>query len=426
MKNSFKIEGGVPISGEIKVKGNKNAALPIIAASILTDEKVIIHNMPNILDVRSMLEIAEHLGADISINDNTVSIQAKNIKTTEISSDLSSKTRTSFLFTGPLLSRCGCAKIYSPGGDAIGRRRLDAHFYGFSSLGVDIISEKSPFEFKVSNKLIGRDLFLDEASVTATEHIMTTAVLAEGKTIIRNAAAEPHVHDLGDLLNKMGADIVGLGTNTLTINGVKKLHGAEHTIIGDHIEAGSFIAMAAATGGEMKITGVQLGCFWMTRRIFEKLGIHFELKNNEIFLPGGQELIIPREIGNAIPIISDGPWPQYPSDMMSCTIVMATQAQGSVLFFEKMFESRMYFVDRLIQMGANVIVCDPHRVVVSGASKLIGSEMSSPDIRAGMAMVIAALCANGTSVIHNTKMISRGYENLANNLTKLGGRLTEI
>jgi UDP-N-acetylglucosamine 1-carboxyvinyltransferase len=270
-------------------------------------------------------------------------------------------------------------------------------------------------------ELSGKELFFDEASVTATEHVMMTAVSAKGTTVIRNAAAEPHVQDLAELLVAMGADISGVGTNTITIQGGKPLSGAEFTVSGDHIEAGSYLIMSAVTGGELVVDGIYPRHFWMLRRVFEKFGVNFSFEKNSITLPGNQKLEVKYDFGNATPVISDGPWPQYPSDMMSCTIVMATQAAGTTLFFEKMFESRIYFVDMLISMGANAIVCDPHRVVVSGPSRLRGMEISSPDIRAGMAMLIAAAIADGTSVINNAEVISRGYESVVETFNALGG-----
>lgn len=420
------IEGGVPLEGEISLSGNKNAILPMIAACLLTDEEIILENVPDIIDVKIMLMIAESLGASVSYANNSLRIKASNIKTTEISHELCSKIRTSILFASPLLARCGKASIWPPGGDVIGRRRLDGHFYGIQALGATIDADTYPYKFSRKDKLKGRELFLDEASVTATEQVLMAAVLAEGQTIIYNAAAEPHVTDLAVLLNKMGAKISGLYTNTLTIDGVDKLHGTTHQVVSDHIEAGSFLAMAAATGGSIKINGTIPRHFWMTRRIFERMGIEFELTKDTLTLPAGQKLEIQPDFGNAIPIISDGPWPQYPSDMMSCTIVMATQAQGTVLFFEKMFESRIYFVDRLISMGANAVVCDPHRVVISGPAKLRGMEVSSPDIRAGMAMVIAALCAKGKSVIQHMDIISRGYEDVIGKISSIGGKIKSI
>lgn len=423
--NSFEINGGKKLSGEITLSGNKNAVLPMIAASLLTEEKIVLHNVPDILDVRNMLEAALFLGVEINQHGSTVELQAKKINSSAIPKKLCNLTRTSLLFAGPLLLRTGKASFWPPGGDVIGRRRLDSHFYGLTSMGAEVVSSDRPYEFE-AGKIAGKELFFDEASVTATEHILMTATLAEGETIIRNAAAEPHVQDLAGLLCAMGAEITGVGTNILVIKGCSKLHGAEFTLSGDHIEAGSFLAMAAATGGGITIKGAVPKHYWMLRRVFERLGIVFEFKNNEIILPEGQSLEVKPDLGNAIPVISDGPWPQYPTDMMSCTIVMATQARGTALFFEKMFESRMYFVDLLIRMGANAIVCDPHRVVISGPAKLRPMEMSSPDIRAGMAMLIAALCAEGNSIIHNSSVIARGYEGIVSKITALGGDLAEI
>ncbi len=423
----FIIEGtGKPIGGEINISGNKNAILPMIAAALLTDEEIVLHNVPDIVDVNIMLQIAESLGIEVIKNNNTLKLRTSKIIRNTLSRANCTKIRTSLLFAGPLIARTGKATLWPPGGDVIGRRRLDAHFYGLNTMGAEIVSENIPYKFKVEKALEGKDLFFDEASVTATEHIMMTATLAKGQTIIRNAAAEPHVCDLGELLIKMGAKISGLGTNTITIDGVEKLNGTEHTVVGDHIEAGSFLTLAAATGGEIKINGTLPRHYWMTRRIFERFGIHFVLNPDHIYMPENQKLTIKPDFGNAIPIIADGTWPQYPSDMMSCTIVMATQAKGTVLFFEKMFESRIYFVDKLISMGANAVVCDPHRVVISGPAKLRGTEVSSPDIRSGMALVIAALCAKGKSIIQNTNVISRGYENIEKKIQSLGGKISKL
>jgi UDP-N-acetylglucosamine 1-carboxyvinyltransferase len=421
MKN-FIVNGGKALTGEITVSGNKNAVLPMIAAAILTDETVILHNVPDIVDVRVMLEIAAKLGVELSFSNNRLQIKATKIINSEIPRELCAKVRTSILFTGPLCVRCGKATLWPPGGDVIGRRRLDSHFYGLSSLGIELEVAGSSYKFRLKQKMLGRDLFLDE-SVTGTEQIIMAAVLAEGQTIIRNAASEPHVTDLAELLIAMGAKISGLGSNTLIIDGVDKLHGAEHTISGDHIEAGSFLALAAATGGGITINGITPRHYWMTRRIFERFGIKFDMKHNRIVMPIGQRLKTELDFGGHTPVISDGPWPQFPSDMMSCMIVAATQAEGSVLFFEKMFESRIYFVDRLIGMGANIIVCDPHRVVVNGPVKLHASSMASPDIRAGMAMLIAALCADGISEISNADIIERGYDNLVEKIKTLGGKI---
>ena len=419
---SLFIDGPSKVSGAVTAGGNKNAVLPMIAAAMLTEEEVILRNVPDIIDVENMLHLAAELGACVRREGSTVIIKAENLKTNRLPKEICSALRTSLLFAGPLAARTGSATLWPPGGDVIGRRRLDAHFYGLRKLGIQITSDDVPYEFRRTRKRppAGIDMFLDEASVTATEHIMTTAALTPSTTILRNAAAEPHIGQLAGLLIKMGAEISGLETNTLTIRGCKKLHGAEHTVEGDHIEAASFLALCAATGGEIEINGIlSPRHYWMTRRVFERFGLTFRLDPGKITMKA-QKMRIRPDFGNAIPIIADGPWPQFPSDMMSCMIVAATQARGSVLFFEKMFESRIYFVDRIIAMGANAIVCDPHRVVISGPAKLRGITMSSPDIRAGMAMIIAGACAKGTSVINHAEIIFRGYENLPGKLTSLG------
>lgn len=421
--NTLYVEGGAPIKGEITISGNKNAVLPMIAAALLTEEKVILKNAPNILDVRVMLEIIETLGVDVDFSKNIIEITAKKITGSNLSEALCSRVRASILFAAPLVVRCGKATISPPGGDIIGRRRLDGHFYGLRKLGVDV-SFNSEFIFKAGKNLAGCELFLDEASVTATEQIMMAAVLAKGTTIIRNAASEPHVTDLAVLLNEMGAKISGLGSNTLTIEGVEKLHGAEHHIVSDHTEAGSFLALGAVCGGELTLKGITPRHYWMTRRVFERLGVEMEINQDQIYLPAGQKMKVIDDFDGHCPVISDGPWPQFPSDLMSVAIVLATQVKGSVLFFEKMFESRIYFVDRLMSMGAKAIVCDPHRVVINGPAKLRGIQMSSPDIRAGMAMLIAAMCAKGESTINSADVIYRGYENVVEKLLSIGCRIS--
>ena len=415
------INGGIVPHGTVKVSGNKNAALPMLAASLLTDKIVTIRNMPDILDVQTMMDIIRALGGKVDFNNNTAVIDPSGVASSVIPRELCAKARTSILFAAPLTARLGSARLYPPGGDVIGRRRLDGHFYGLERLGttVQCIDGVHCFDLK-EKRLQGRELFLDEASVTATEQIMMAAVLAEGHTTLLNAACEPHVVELGEMLNSMGAWITGLGSNTIEIDGVKELNGCDYTISGDHIEAGSFLALGAALGGELEIQGTSRRHHWMLRRVFEKFNIEMDLQSDRIYLPGGQKLKVKQDFGGHIPVISDGPWPQYPSDMMSCTIVMATQAEGCALFFEKMFESRIYFVDRLIDMGANAIVCDPHRVVISGPSPLHAATVSSPDIRAGMAMVIAGLCAEGESIIKSSEIIYRGYGNLVEKLTNIG------
>ena len=428
MAHSLIIKGESVTGGEVTISGNKNAALPAISAIMLTDEEVVLHNIPDILDVRTMLDIAGELGAEYTFENNTLTFRCSKIKTTTISRELCSRNRTSILFTASLVARCGKAELYPPGGDVIGRRRLDGHFYGLTKLGAEMSPETQTYKFNAPDGLIGRELFLDEASVTATEQIIIAAATAKGRTILCNAACEPHVCDLANLLNEMGAKISGIGSNTLTIDGVNKLHGCEYTISGDHIEAGSFIALAAATNTELTLRGTGVARnYWMLRRIFvDRLGINMTLQPDLIHIPSNSPRTIITDFGGHIPQISDAPWPQYPSDMMSCTIVAATQCQGTVMFFEKMFESRIYFADRLISMGANAIVCDPHRVVITGRAQLHGINMSSPDIRAGMAMVIAALAAKGESRIDQADIIYRGYEQLPEKLRMIGADVNEI
>ncbi|MBR7103431.1 MAG: UDP-N-acetylglucosamine 1-carboxyvinyltransferase [Lentisphaeria bacterium] len=422
---TLRINGGRVTGGEVTISGNKNAVLPMIAALLLTDEEITLHNVPDIRDVRSMLEIAGTLGLEYTFEKGTLRSRCARITDTLIPRELCAKNRTSILFAAPLVARCGQAELYPPGGDVIGRRRLDGHFYGLKTLGA-VMSGRDTYRFRAAKGLKGRELFLDEASVTATEQILLAAVTAAGRTTLFNAAGEPHVCDLARMLNAMGAKITGEGTNTITIDGVEKLHGCEYTVIGDHIEAGSFIALGVATGAEMTIRGTTPRNHWMLRRVYERLGVKLVLHENHIFLPGGQTPRIQCDYGGHIPQISDGPWPQFASDMMSCTIVAATQCEGTVMFFEKMFESRIYFTDRLMGMGANAIVCDPHRVVITGRSELHAQNMSSPDIRAGMAMVIAALCARGTSTIDHAEIIYRGYENLVEKLHTIGADVEAI
>jgi len=418
----FVIRGERPLSGELRASGNKNAALPMIAASLLTQDEVVLENVPGIRDVDSMLEILEHLGVHVSRDGGTVLIHARDVKTAEIPWELSEKTRTSFLLVAPLLTRSDRVKVHPPGGDTIGRRRLDPHFYGLRSLGV--LVDEQELDFRAPRGFEGRVLFFDEPSVTATEHILMAAVVAEGVTEIRNAAGEPHVQDLGRMLQGMGAQIEGLGTNTLTVTGVKRLGGTRHRVASDHVEAASYLALAAATGGRLRVTDTVRGHYWMIHRVFERFGLDLELGTDSVSLPPGQRPRIRTDAGGAIPRVDDGPWPQFPTDLMSSMLVLATQSEGTVLFFEKMFESRLYFVDPLIQMGANAIVCDPHRVIVHGPTRLRGQTVRSPDIRAGMALLMAALCAGGRpSVVQNAEIIDRGYERIDEKLRSLGADL---
>lgn len=415
----FIIKGGNPIGGTFHPRGNKNAVLPMLASCLLTDQPVILHNVPLINDVKVMLQLLESIGVEVSLDDHTVTLCAKNLRTTELDRELCSRVRTSILLAGPLTARHGGATIYPPGGDVIGRRRLDTHFYGLRSMGAEIATDQA-YRFK-AGPLNAWKMVFDEASVTATENVMMAATLAEGTSTIYNAACEPHVQDLANLLNRMGADISGIGTNNLTINGVEKLHGAEYTVQPDYIEVGSYITASVVTGGQLTIpdAGEPLVSQVM-QRTFSKLGVEWSRNGRTLMIPQQVERSIRPDEGNATPKIEDGIWPAFPSDLMSVCIVLATQTRGTALFFEKMFESRMYFVDHLMSMGANIIQCDPHRVVVIGSTRLHGSTLTSPDIRAGMAMLIAACCAEGESIIKNAQVIDRGYEEIEDRLAALG------
>ena len=424
--SEYHIEGGFPIKGTIKVSGNKNAALPCIAASILTNEPVTLHNIPDIADTGVMLEILKALGASVkSAGKNSWTIHAKDIKQNDIPPELSKKIRASILFSGPLLARCGKAVMPPPGGDVIGRRRLDTHFLALTELGARVNID-GRFTF-TANKLAGTDLFLDDASVTATENALMAAVLAKGKTIITNAACEPHVQDVCRMLNLMGAKISGVGSNILTIEGVKELKGCEFRIGADFMEIGSFIGLAAATKGSIEIEGVKDCDLRPIKLSFGKLGIHWETDGDILRVPAAQEMQINTDLGGMIPKIDDAPWPGFPPDLTSIMTVVATQVKGTVLIHEKMFESRMFFVDKLIGMGARITLCDPHRAVVSGPCLLHGDEeLSSPDVRAGMAIVIAALCARGNSIIRNVYQVERGYERLTERLKSLGAQIKRV
>lgn len=421
----FVIEGGHRLSGTVSPGGNKNEVLPALAASVMTDEEVILNNVPRIKDVEVMLEIIRDLGGEASFtSENVVQICAKGIHKTELSAELCRKVRASILFAGPMLARYHSVHLPPPGGDVIGRRRLDTHFLAFQGLGSEIeIGDRYHLNSKC---LRGADIFLDEPSVTGTENALMAAILARGETVLRNVASEPHVEGLCRMLNRMGAHIEGVGTNTLTIHGTGGLHGTEHTIGPDYLEVGSYIGLAAVTGSEIVIEGARPSDMRMIFMVFEKLGIHVEIEGSKIRVPADQELRIRSDLHNAIPKIDDAPWPAFPTDLMSIAITVATQCEGTVIFFEKMFEGRMFFVDSLVNMGAQLILCDPHRVVSAGRSKLFGSRLESPDVRAGMALLIAALAAEGESTIYNIRHIDRGYEKVDLKLQSLGAHIQRL
>jgi UDP-N-acetylglucosamine 1-carboxyvinyltransferase len=422
--SEYYIDGGVPLDGTIKASGNKNAALPCIAAALLTDEPVILKNIPEIEDVHVMLEIYTALGGSVKCSEpNTFQLQLGNITSSTIPVEMAKKIRASILFAGPLLARTGKVILPPPGGDVIGRRRLDTHFLALTELGAKVKTSDS-FTFSAKS-LTGADIFLDEASVTGTENAIMAAVLAKGKTILTNAAGEPHVQDLCQMLVSMGAQIEGIGSNILTITGGPKLYGCEFTIGADFMEVGSFIGLAAATNGDLHIEGTRPQDLRPAKIAFGKLGISWASEGTVIHVPKNQSMVVNCDIGGMIPKIDDAPWPGFPPDLTSIITVVATQVKGTVLIHEKMFESRMFFVDKLIGMGAQIVLCDPHRAVVSGPTRLRGSDLISPDVRAGMAMLIAALCADGKSVIRNVYQIERGYEHLVNRLASLGARIKE-
>jgi UDP-N-acetylglucosamine 1-carboxyvinyltransferase len=423
MAERFIVEGGHRLEGTIRPGGNKNAALPILAACLLTDEPVTVRNLPDIQDVRVMLQILEGLGAKVDRPEaNVVTITAEGEISSDPDSELSKKIRASILLAGPLLARCGKVSVAKPGGDAIGRRRVDTHLLALEALGAQI--EVSATEYRMSvRELTGRKMFLDEASVTATENAIMAAVLADGDTLIYNAAAEPHVQDLCHFLNALGAQIEGIATNQLRIHGVETLRGGDYTVASDHIEVGSYIGLAAVTRSELLIEDAVPEHMYAVRHMLAKLGVEIRLEGKNIRVPAEQELRVRYDIGAAVPKIDDGPWPLFPADLLSIMIIIATQAEGTVMIFEKMFESRLFFTDKLIGMGARIILCDPHRAIIVGGSRLYGGDISSPDIRAGMALLLAALCAKGESVIHNIHQIDRGYERIEERLNALGAQI---
>jgi UDP-N-acetylglucosamine 1-carboxyvinyltransferase len=418
------IKGGRRISGMHSPPGNKNAVLPMLAACVLTDEPVTLLNVPLIEDVHTMLSILSDIGVSVDLRGHTVALCAKGLRKRRLSPDLCRKARSTILFAGPMAARHGAVTLFPPGGDVIGRRRMDTHFEGLRQLGIRV-SGTDAYVFK-RVALRAAHVLLDEASVTATENLIMAAVLAPGRTTLFNAACEPHVQDLCLMLKRMGARISGIGTNLLRIRGVEALRGVRHRVSPDYIEAASFMAAAALTGGHLALTNCQECPYTVIGRSLARLGLKWSIDRGVLRLPAEQRLKARNEFHAAIPKIEDGVWPAFPSDLMSVAIVLATQTQGTVLFFEKLFESRMYFVDRLIEMGARIVQCDPHRVIVSGAARLHGTHLSSPDIRAGMALLLAALCAKGESVIDNAQIIDRGYEQVDRELRRLGADIERV
>ncbi|UCH60323.1 MAG: UDP-N-acetylglucosamine 1-carboxyvinyltransferase [Anaerolineales bacterium] len=421
----FLIEGGHQLTGDVTPSGNKNAALPMLAACTLTEEPVLLHNVPEIRDVQTMGSLLQSLGVEVTkLENHKWRIQAKNVYPTDLDPDLCKRIRASILLAGPMLARAGELNLPPPGGDVIGRRRVDTHILALKSLGgqAEYSRGERLFHFK-AGKLNGSNILLDEASVTATENAIMAAVTASGSTIIRNAASEPHIQELCHFLNALGAKITHIGSNTLHIEGVARLHGGEYTIGPDYLEVVSFIGAAVVTKGSIRICNAGPQYLDMIKIVFNRLGVTWSTHGEDIVIPKNQELKIEKDLGDAIPEISVMPWPAFPTDLMSIAIVVATQSQGSILFHDWMYPSRMFFIDKLVGMGAQIVLCDPHRCIVQGPTTLFGEKMESPDIRAGMSLLLAALAAEGTSVIRNIGQIDRGYEKVDEKLRSLGAKI---
>jgi UDP-N-acetylglucosamine 1-carboxyvinyltransferase len=424
---TFVIEGGKPLSGTIKAGGNKNAALPLLAASLLFKTRVKFTNLPRIRDVETMVALLKDLGAEVRWDDrNSLTVNAESVTAGVLNPDLCQKIRASILLAGPLLARFGKVTLPPPGGDVIGRRRIDTHLHVLAALGAEVTIDKG-YELTTGNgRLTGCEIVLDEPSVTASENAIMAASVAKGRTILHNVASEPHVCELADFLNKGGANITGMGSNTLVIDGVEELSSVDHEVCPDYIEIGSYIGLAAVTGSTLTIEGVRHEDLRMVKVAYERLGVRYEALGNTIVVPAEQEMKIMMDCHGAVPKIDDGPWPAFPSDLMSIMLVVATQCEGTILFFEKMFESRLFFVDRLNSMGARIVLCDPHRAIVIGKAPLIGATLDSPDIRAGMALLLAGLCASGTTKIGNIGQIDRGYEEIDKKFQSLGASIMRV
>jgi UDP-N-acetylglucosamine 1-carboxyvinyltransferase len=424
----YVVEGGRTLRGTIRPSGNKNAALPIVAAALISESTVHLDNVPHIRDIETLIELLHSVGAVVEwTGQNSLRIEARDLVASDLDAGLCAKIRASILLAAPLLARCGEIRLPPPGGDVIGRRRLDTHFLALEQLGAKTSMEGGLLKLSVK-EFRGADVFLDEPSVTATENALVAAVAAKGTTILRNAASEPHVQDLGMFLQALGGKVEGLGTNKITIEGGMTLGKNEvsHTIGPDHIEVGSFIGLAAVTKSEIRIQDAGIEHLRSTRMGFERLGIVCEVEGDDLIVPAKQTLRIQADMGDHVPKLEDQPWPAFPADTMSIAIVTATQCEGLIMMHEKMFESRLFFVDKLIGMGAKIVLCDPHRALVAGPSKLRGATLDSPDIRAGMALLIAALCADGRSIINNVSQIERGYERIDDRLRALGANVERV
>ncbi len=419
------IEGQIPLRGEVTPSGNKNAALPMLAACLLIREPVILHNVPAIRDVQCMIELLQQLGVQFqALGPQSWRIHAAAVSQKDLDPDICRRIRASILLAGPMLAREGKIRLPTPGGDVIGRRRVDTHILALQALGVKVTFQRM-FDMQ-TDRLKGADILLDEASVTATENTIMAAVLAKGKTVLRNAASEPHVQDLCHFLNALGANILHIGSNVLKIEGVEALHGGEYTLGSDYLEVASFIGAAAVTGGEIRIHNTQPEHLAMSRLVFRRLGVDWEVDGTDIVVPPIQRMIIEQDLGGAIPEIKTNVWPAFPTDLTSIAITVATQAQGTVLFHDWMFPGRMHFTDKLVSMGARIILCDPHRAIVQGKNELVGEKLESPDIRAGMSLILAALTAKGCSMIRNISQIDRGYERIDEKLKALGAKIQRV
>lgn len=423
----FIVDGGYPLSGEMTPSGNKNATLPLLASCLLTEEPVILHNVPQIRDVRDMRRLIESLGVQVDdLGADTWRITARELRPADLDPDLCRRIRASILLAAPMMARTGDLRLPPPGGDVIGRRRLDTHIQAFLALGaqVDFDRAQSLFDFRApASGLRGATMLLDEASVLGTENAIMAAVLAKGTTVISNAASEPHVQQVCDLLNSMGAQIAGVGSNTLIIQGVERLHGSEFTVGPDLLEVISFVGAAVVTRGSIRVRKAGVQYLGMIRMVFNRMGVDWQVDGEDIIVPAQQRLVVEPDLGNAIPEIKTNIWPAFPTDLMSIAIAVATQAQGSILFHDWMYPSRMFFVDKLVGMGAQIVLCDPHRCIVTGPTRLFGEKVESPDIRAGMTLVLAALAAQGRSVIRNVGQIDRGYERVDEKLRALGAKI---